>query len=164
MSELRTVNDGHSDIALPAGDLPPQKLFAHPDEVVDDQALTLAEKRSLLASWASDACAVEGSPSLRQLTSGAVVRVDDIMAALKSLDRDEFPKKSLPAFHQSFSRRRSKPTVSRRSPRPEDDDEPPPFAAGAAIPTPRKMLIGMRPAGGPLRSVGPQSRGRAAAA
>ena len=63
--------------------------FAHPDEVVDDQELTLADKRSLLASWASDALAVEDSPSLRQLASGAVVRVDDIMAALKSLDLDE---------------------------------------------------------------------------
>ena len=39
-------------------------VFAHPEEVLDDQTLALADKRSLLASWASDALGVEGSPSL----------------------------------------------------------------------------------------------------
>jgi hypothetical protein len=38
--------------------------FAHPSEVVNDPDLTLSEKRAILASWASDACAVEGCPGL----------------------------------------------------------------------------------------------------
>lgn len=117
--------------------------FAHPDEVVDDQGLTVAYKRSLLASWASDALAVENNPSLRQLASGAVVRVDDIMAALKSLDLDSLRKDAL-AFHQPFARRRIKLTRSQRTIRRTDDDEPPPFAAGAALPTVRKILSEVR--------------------
>ena len=116
-------------------------VFAHPDEVVDDQELTLADKRSLLASWASDALAVEDSPSLRQLPSGAVVRVDDIMAALKSLDLDEPRHEASLTFSRSFARRGSKPTARRRNMRPEDDDEPPPSAASARIPTAQKILI-----------------------
>ena len=83
MSGLQRVDAGQPNIAPPADDLLSRKslVFAHPDEVVDDQELKLADKRSLLASWASDALALEDSPSLRQLANGAVVRVDDIMAA-----------------------------------------------------------------------------------
>ena len=54
-------------------------------EVVNDPDMTLQEKRAVLASWASDACAVEAAPEFRQLTS-TPVRFDDIMDALKCLD------------------------------------------------------------------------------
>ena len=38
--------------------LHPANAFAHPADVVHDPDLTLSEKRAILASWASDACAV----------------------------------------------------------------------------------------------------------
>jgi flagella basal body P-ring formation protein FlgA len=61
-------------------------IYMHPSDVMDDPKLTLAEKRAVLASWISDARAVENAPSLRQLDSGAVVEVDAIRQALVLLD------------------------------------------------------------------------------
>ena len=46
--------------------LHPAQAFKHPNEVVDDPDLTLNEKRAILASWASDACAIETAPALRK--------------------------------------------------------------------------------------------------
>ena len=69
--------------------LHPAQAFAHPDEVVNDPDLTLNEKRAILASWASDACAVEAAPALRCAPGGRrPVSVDDILEALQSLDRE----------------------------------------------------------------------------
>ncbi len=67
--------------------LHPANAFAHPREVVDDPDLTLNEKRAILASWASDACAIEAAPELRARPRGSPVRFDDIMDALRTLDR-----------------------------------------------------------------------------
>jgi hypothetical protein len=67
--------------------LHPARAFAHPMDVVRDDDLTLNEKRAILASWASDACAVEAAPELRLGAGGAVVRWDEIMDALRLLDR-----------------------------------------------------------------------------
>jgi hypothetical protein len=66
--------------------LHPAQAFGHPSEVVDDPDLTLNEKRAILASWASDACAVEAAPELRRSPGGPLVRFDDIMDALRGLD------------------------------------------------------------------------------
>jgi hypothetical protein len=68
--------------------LHPAKAFAHPSRVVDDPDLTLNEKRAILASWASDACAIEAAPSLRCLPGGQQpVSFDDVMEALRALDK-----------------------------------------------------------------------------
>jgi hypothetical protein len=67
--------------------LHPAQAFGHPSEVVSDPDLTLNEKRAILASWASDACAIEAAPELRSSPKGQPVRFDDIMEALKMLDR-----------------------------------------------------------------------------
>jgi hypothetical protein len=68
--------------------LHPAQAFEHPGEVVNDPDLTLNEKRAILASWASDACAVEAAPGLRCAPGGRrPVSVDDILEALRSLDR-----------------------------------------------------------------------------
>src|SRR5436189_1879970 len=67
--------------------LHPASAFGHPSEVVDDPDLTLSEKRAILASWASDACAVEAAPALRKPPGKRPVRFDDIMDALRDLDR-----------------------------------------------------------------------------
>jgi hypothetical protein len=45
--------------------LHPAQAFSQPSDVVNDPDLTLNEKRAILASWASDACAVESIPGLR---------------------------------------------------------------------------------------------------
>jgi len=66
--------------------LHPASAFAHPMDVVRDADLTLNEKRAILASWASDACAVEAAPDLRANASGCAVRWDEIMDALRILD------------------------------------------------------------------------------
>ena len=55
-------------------------------EVLDHPSMGVAEKRALLASWASDANVVPGAPSLRQLNDGSLVAIDEILRALKSLD------------------------------------------------------------------------------
>ena len=68
--------------------LHPAQAFDHPRDVVDDPDLTLNEKRAILASWASDACAVEAAPALRRTPgSGRIVSVDDVLDALRSLDK-----------------------------------------------------------------------------
>jgi hypothetical protein len=54
--------------------------------VVADPGLSLNEKRAVLASWASDACAIQSAPELRKQGNGPPVSFDDIMEALKLLD------------------------------------------------------------------------------
>jgi hypothetical protein len=66
--------------------LHPAQMFNHPSEVVNDPDLTLKEKRALLASWASDACAVESVPAFRMGRKDPV-HFDEIMEALRLLDK-----------------------------------------------------------------------------
>ncbi|HZP79738.1 MAG TPA: hypothetical protein VFB45_26630 [Pseudolabrys sp.] len=66
--------------------LHPASAFRTPMEVVADPDMTVQEKRAILASWASDACAVEATPELRQPTPTTFVRFDEIMDALRQLD------------------------------------------------------------------------------
>jgi hypothetical protein len=69
--------------------LHPAQAFAHPKEVLADPDLTVNEKRAILASWASDACAVEAAPALRCAPGGRrPVTVDEILEALRTLDRE----------------------------------------------------------------------------
>ena len=53
--------------------LHPANAFARPADVVNDPDLTRCEKRAILSSWASDACAVEAFPALRQPPYPAVI-------------------------------------------------------------------------------------------
>jgi hypothetical protein len=48
--------------------------------------MSVDEKRAILASWASDAHAVPHVPALRQLPDGSIVKLDDILQALRNLD------------------------------------------------------------------------------
>jgi hypothetical protein len=66
--------------------LHPAGAFRTPMDVVRDPDMTVQEKRAILASWASDACAVEAAPELRRPPSAPIVRFDDILDALKALD------------------------------------------------------------------------------
>src|SRR3981189_1717335 len=66
--------------------LHPSRAFRHPLDVARDTDMTVAEKRSVLASWASDACSIESNPALRAAATGSVVSYDEIIDALQSLD------------------------------------------------------------------------------
>jgi hypothetical protein len=68
--------------------LHPAQAFKSPAAVLKDPDLTLNEKRAILASWASDACAIEAAPDLRAPPSGRIVRFDEIMDALRALDEE----------------------------------------------------------------------------
>lgn len=68
--------------------LHPAQAFKSPAAVLKDPDLTINEKRAILASWASDACAVEAAPDLRAAPSGRIVRFDEIMEALRALDKE----------------------------------------------------------------------------
>ena len=83
--------------------LHPASAFAYPMDVVRDPDLTLNEKRAILASWASDACALEAAPDLRANASGNAVRWDDIMDALRTLDNDYG--KPLPHYKRVLARK-----------------------------------------------------------
>ena len=67
--------------------LHPARAFSHPTDVVRDADLTLYEKRAILSSWASDACAVEDFPEFRQ-SGAAPVKFDDTMEALRGLNSE----------------------------------------------------------------------------
>ncbi|MCJ2096712.1 hypothetical protein MKK67_30030 [Methylobacterium sp. J-072] len=66
----------------------PGDVFRHPREVLAYPGLSRAEKRAILASWASDARAVESCPTLRCLPGcrSEPVPIDDVLAALQALD------------------------------------------------------------------------------
>ncbi|MER9583163.1 hypothetical protein [Mesorhizobium sp. M0047] len=69
--------------------LQPASHFNHPEEVLSDDTLDLWEKRAILSSWASDACAVYSMPALRQPPGASQpVSFDQIMDALFKLDGD----------------------------------------------------------------------------
>jgi hypothetical protein len=68
--------------------LHPARAYKHPRDVVADDDLTLYEKRAILSSWASDACAVQDYPELRDACGVVPVKFDDIMDALHDLDRE----------------------------------------------------------------------------
>ena len=98
--------------------LHPAQAFEHPMKVVDDSDLTLAEKRSILASWASDARAAEAAPALRQ-PPGAdrTIGFEDVMDALRALDRaGERPR---PHYRRVLAQRR--PGVFGRRPQVRRD-------------------------------------------
>ena len=101
--------------------LHPAGAFRSPMEVVNDPDMTVQEKRAILASWASDACAVEAAPDLRQPTGCPAVRFDDIMDALKRLDGEAADQ---PTYGKFLNRARRwkelyQPTRRGRSPFPE---------------------------------------------
>ena len=86
--------------------LHPANAFAHPMDVVRDPDLTLNEKRAILASWASDVCAVEAAPDLRLNATGRSIRWDDIMDALHELDREDVFGKPLPHYKRVLAQKR----------------------------------------------------------
>ena len=106
--------------------LHPAQAFGNPQQVVDDPDLTLNEKRAILASWASDACAVEAAPELRR-PPGALraVSIDEVLEALQILDRQA----NADAERASWARRQVRRSMfegfrARRARKHEDDGPP----------------------------------------
>ncbi|GJD69515.1 hypothetical protein [Methylobacterium gnaphalii] len=68
----------------------PGDVFRYPREVLAYPSLSRAEKRAILASWLSDARAVESCPSLRCLPGSRAepVPLHEVLAALQALDGD----------------------------------------------------------------------------
>ena len=72
----------------------PAAAYAHPRDVLADPDLTKFEKRAVLSSWASDACAVKDSPGLRRPPgTHTPVTFDEIIDALRALDDEPNPPK-----------------------------------------------------------------------
>jgi hypothetical protein len=88
--------------------LHPAQAFEDPQQVLEDPDLTLNEKRAILASWASDACAVDAAPALRQPPGVTrAVSVDDVLDALRTLDPQANPDAACIAWARRQERRRS---------------------------------------------------------
>lgn len=81
--------------------LQPANAFADPMAVVDDRDLTLTEKRAILSSWASDARSVE---NVLDRAEGAI-RLEDVMNALKELDRRYGDLRSRPRYRRILENR-----------------------------------------------------------
>lgn len=120
----------------------PGDVFRHPREVLAHPTLSYEEKRGILASWTSDAHAVESYPTLRCLpgSRAEVVPVDMLFAALAELDGGDDAGARKPQSAKPPAQRRSRPFSNVRHafrPRwPDGDDDPPPCPT-AAMPRPR---------------------------
>jgi hypothetical protein len=117
----RPTLDGHWEERFDLDTLlHPAGAFAHPSDVLRDPDLTFNEKRAILASWASDACAIEAAPALRQAPGTTrPVSFDDIMDALRVLDRQAGEYQSPRRYRQVLANR--KPGVFGRSSRRRAD-------------------------------------------
>ena len=118
-----TTDGGYGSKADDALDLNallhPAQAFAQPSDVVNDPDLTLNEKRAILASWASDACAVESEPAWRRAPNGGrLISFDDVMDALRELDRQA----SDTAVSQRYRRVLRKHRLFRRDSRRDQND------------------------------------------
>ena len=122
----------------------PGDVFRRPSEVLAHPLLSEAEKRTILAAWASDACALENAPSLRCLTGckAEPVSVDAVLAALAELDQGSSPKANSPLPERASPRRRLRRLSNLRGylrpGRRNDDDDPPPCPA-TVMPRPPKL-------------------------
>jgi hypothetical protein len=97
--------------------LHPAQAFEHPSDVVNDPDLTLNEKRAILASWASDACAIEAAPTLRCVPGTKLsIRFDDVMDALRALDRQAREQTNHRARYHRIPRRPKRPAPKRNDP------------------------------------------------
>lgn len=88
--------------------LHPADAFCHPMDVVEDNDLTPYEKRAILSSWATDACAVKDLRDPSRTFHETAVSFDDILDALGALDSE--PQQSSARKPRSGRRSRRKKT------------------------------------------------------
>ncbi len=103
MTRLNLTDDNVYDLNAI---LHPASVFNHPRDVLADPSLSVAEKRAILSSWASDAASIASCPALRELPNGkGPVPIDDILEALASLDHwPRHPPGGKPARQKSAER------------------------------------------------------------
>ena len=95
------------------GTMQANRFYDRPADVLADPSLTLAQRRAILSSWASDACAVPSSPPMRHAPfARSAVPIDEIMGALFELDRTELPS---PAHSRLTTRHSGAGTLSSRT-------------------------------------------------
>jgi hypothetical protein len=140
-ASIRVLDDGWPRFSSPGAG----SVFTHPDHLLNAPDLTAAEKRAVLASWISDARAVVDAPTLRQLDSGAIVDIDELLRALKALDNlSDAPTDGAATLNHMRSARSAAALIQLRSRHSrrvttDDDDDPPPRPA-AAMPIPVSLL------------------------
>jgi hypothetical protein len=90
--------------------LHPTMHFNHPRDVLMADNISKDEKRAILASWASDICAIESMPAWRCYPgTQRIVAYDEVLAALKALDGDDqstSAQRQTASVNDSRSRRR----------------------------------------------------------
>jgi hypothetical protein len=76
-------------VAMGPAVLAPQGLrFRRPIDVVNASALSVDDKRTILAAWASDFYTIDSEPALRYVPgTPEPVSIDEVQSALKELDR-----------------------------------------------------------------------------
>ncbi len=96
--------------------LHPAKHFGHPRDVLAADDIGDDEKRSILASWASDIFAIESIPALRLYPgTDRAVSYDEIIEALKALDQpDRRPEDQGAVNSLDIHRSRRRKSQSRR--------------------------------------------------
>jgi hypothetical protein len=118
----------------------PGDVFRHPREVLAHPGLSHGDRRAILASWASDAYAVENAPGLRCLTGTRAepVPVDAVLAALGELDRKSAAVAAAALSRPCRPRRLRRLADLHRYVQPgrRDDDDPPPCPV-MAMPRPK---------------------------
>ena len=84
---MRPTTASDSNIIDINGFLHPGTTFELPRDIVSHPDMSLAEKRAILASWASDAAAISSCPALRAPEGlKHPVTIDEILEALQALD------------------------------------------------------------------------------
>ena len=111
-------NDGSIDLDTL---LDPARAFAHPADVVSDPDLTLTEKRALLAAWVRRACAAEAMNAGSRPADASPVYYDDIVDALRALDRQTIPFRPRPHYRHVLENRI--PGVFGRDSRDDERDQ-----------------------------------------
>ena len=143
---MLTRTDSKSFNLSPAKPL--QGHHTNPQSVLRDATMTVEEKRSLLASWASDARAVPDHPALRRLDDSRIVELDDIRDALKQLG--EFPSSTSSTKQSDCSyRHRLWPPLSSilrwgendNDDSENDDDDDDPTSPAPIAPRPRPPIF-----------------------
>ncbi|MGR9221399.1 hypothetical protein ACU8OK_27980 (plasmid) [Rhizobium leguminosarum] len=95
--------------------LHPAMHFDHPYDMLMADNISKDEKRAILASWASDICAIESMPAWRRYPgTERIVSYDEVLAALKALDgSDQSTSAQKPAASLNHRKSRRRPLAHR---------------------------------------------------
>ncbi len=86
------MDDMFRQIAATAANIGPEVLvsnwppFRRPMDVVKAPALSVDDKRTILAAWASDFYAIDSKPALRHIPGTPPVSIDEVQSALRELN------------------------------------------------------------------------------